>query len=380
MRVTCDRKELMDGLNVVGKAISRKSTLPVLQMVAIEPTEEGLQLSGTDLGISIRYRMSAEIEGMSRGLCVPASLLTKFLQRASGKEVTAEINDQTYRMKVHCGRNRATIKGVDLQEFPAIIVQEEGREVEIESDTLRTLLNGTGYATSEDVSRPVLTALHIVFSPEGLTFEAADGYRLTRAKHPLDGIKDHTELLVPGDVVSQLAQVLPKGETVRVVPCKRNGRVQFLMPHIDVVSQLVEGTFPDANQLIPREERFNTKLQVIAPDLLGVCKVALLFTDSLGTNVVRLQFKEGAIRVYTPETTDGQHEAELTATIQGKTDWEVSLNANYLIEALEGLGNARSIHIGIIDPNSPVSIYPMGELDIIHVIMPMHIEEREKVA
>lgn len=374
MQFTCSRKELLQSLSIVGRAVAKHSTLPVLQTIAIEGWSEGLELSATDLALGIRQRIPAQVTveyQTQRGLCVPAVLLTRFIQKASGEEVTGQVDYRKQALTLICGSHKAQLKGIPLSEFPSIMTFDDGLELTIPAQTLRGLIKAVVYATATDISRPVLTGVHVVLSPDGLTLEAVDGYRLAYVRHPLDGIAEPEQMLIPREAALHLAQILD-GD-VRMAYHRQANRVQFRTDTLDVTSQLLEGRFPDAVQLIPKQEHLCTRIHVATNDLLDVCQVAALFASD--AKAVDIHMESDSITLDTTGEEGQAHKAQVAATVTTKEGAAavsaVSMNVVYLAEALAALDGAQA-EIALVDSVSPVSIRPLGLEDSVHLIMPVH--------
>ena len=379
MKVSCLQDNLAKGLSIVGRAVATRSTLPVLSNILLSTDESRLKLSATNLEISINCWLGAQVtqEGATT---VPARLLADSVSSLPAERIDMELITRTQTLNLKCGRFEANIKGIDAQEFPLILMPEENEPIYIAADVLRQMIDQVDFAAATDESRPVLTGVLAELSQNRLTFAAADSYRLSVRSVTLErGPERPISVIIPARSLQELRRASGEAEKpIEMLIAPNRNQVFFHTTSgqydIDLVSQLVEGTFPDYKQIIPTT--YNTKITVNTPDLLKAVKMAFIFARD-SANIVRMQvvpagnMGPGRIIVTATSAEHGDNVSELDATVEGGP-LEIAFNARYLIDVLSVIDTAQ-VAVETRDPQAPGVIRSVGGGDFVHVIMPMHV-------
>jgi len=377
MKLSCLQENLAKGISIVGRAVATRSTLPVLSNVLLSTDESRLKLSATNLEIGINCWIGAKVT-QEGAITVPARLLSDLVNSLPSENVDLELITRTQTLNLKCGRFEANIKGIDAQEFPLILVPEKDDRVSIEPDLLHQMIDQVAFAAAMDESRPVLTGVLADITPEKLTLVAADGYRLSvRSTALIDGPKEPQTIIIPARALQELARISgEEEEPIEMIIAPSRNQVFFHLNNVDLVSQLVEGAFPDYEQIIPTS--FNTKITANTADLLKAVRMAFIFARD-SANIVRVQVipngeagdGEGRLVVSATSSEYGDNVGELDAHIEG-SPVEIAFNARYLIDALDVVDTAQ-VSLETRDPASPGVIRSVGGGDFTHIIMPMHI-------
>jgi len=375
MKVSCTQENLAKGLSIVSRAVATRSTLPVLSNILLSTDQARLKLSATNLEIGINCWIGAKVE-QEGATTVPARLLSEFVNSLPPERVDLELITRTQTLNLKCGRFEANIKGIDAQEFPLILIPEENDRVRIKPDLLRQMIDQVAFAAATDESRPVLTGVLADVASDRLTFAAADGYRLSVSSIALEeGPQQPISVIIPARALQELRRISGEEENaIEMLVAPNRSQVFFHMSDVDLVSQLVQGTFPDYRQIIPKSS--NTKVTLATEDFLKAARVALIFARD-AANVVRLQIipgtgtTTGRMIVAATSAEHGDNISELDATVEGAA-LEISFNARYLIDALSVIETAQTT-LELRDVNSPGVLRPVGGSDFVHVVMPMHV-------
>jgi len=376
VKVSCLQENLSKGLGIVGRAVSSRSSLPVLSNVMLATDGGRLKLSATNLEIGINCWVGAKVaeEG---AVTVPARLLTEFVNSLPPEPIDLELSVRTQTLHARCARFEANIKGIDAQEFPIVPGAEEGaRFINLDAAAMRQMINRVCFAAAADESRPILTGVLTAFEKDRLTMAAADGYRLSVQHIPLEhGVDEKVEVIIPARALSELARILAdQTEPVGVVVAPARNQVLFHLHDVDLISQLIEGRFPDYHQIIPSSHTTRAVLDVGA--FLKAVRVAHLFARD-AANIVRLEITPGdgltPGRVTLAATSNelGDNVGQLDATVEGEPI-EIAFNAKYLIDVLS-VADTAQVTLDTISPSSPGVVRCLGDDTFIHVIMPMHL-------
>ena len=380
MKISCLQENLAKGLATVGRAVATRSTLPILSNILLETDEGQLRLAATNLEIGVSCWIGARVEEEGR-TTVPARLLTEFVNSLPPGQIDMELNERTQTLNLKCARYEANIKGIDAGEFPEVPTAEsigEGTGLHLDADAFRQMIEQTVFAAATDESRPILTGVLAKFHQGGLTLAAADGFRLavTSADVGLD-LDNAANVIIPARALAELSRVsAEQEEPIELLLTSKRNQVLFHLSHTDLVSQLIDGNFPDYNQIVPKSH--NSRTLMNTQDLLKAVKVAFLFARAQdASNIVRFKIVPGSelapgqviITATSPEF--GDNVSEIDASIEGD-EIEIAFNARYMIDALSVVGTAE-VAIETSTASSPGVIRPVGGDDFLCVIMPMHI-------
>ncbi len=376
MKVTVLQENLARGLGIVSKAVSPRSTLPVLANVLIASDEGRLRLSATNLELGITCWIPARIEEEG-STTVPARTFVDLVGTLPSEQVNLKLDVQTQTLNVRGGTSTNDIKCIDAQEFPPLPVPDLDGAVQINSGDFREMIHQVAFAASTDEARPVLMGVLIQVDKDKLTMAAADGFRLSVRKAVLStSVPAPVSAIVPAQALKELARVAGDGEEpIYMVLPKGRGQVIFRVKDVEVVSQLIDGTFPDFNQIIPRS--YKSRTLVSTASLLKACKQAEIFARE-GSNVARFNIKssQGEMQPSEVEITatseeTGKNETIVEATVDGG-GLLIAFNVKFLREALEVI-RTPNVALETSAPNAPGVVKPVGEDDFLHVIMPMHL-------
>ncbi len=375
MKFSCLQENLAKGLAIVGRAVATRSTLPVLSNILMATDEGRLKLSATNLEVGISCWIGAKVEE-DGATTVPARLLTDFVNSLPPERIDAELVTRTQTLNLKCSNYEANVKGIDAQEFPIIVALSEDTGISLEPATLREMINQVSFAAAVDESRPVLTGVLAEISGTNLTMAAADGFRLSVRKTELsEAALSSTSVIIPARALQELARVsAEEDEPIRMTIAPNRSQVYFRMTNIDLVSQLVEGNFPDYKQIIPKG--YATHMVVDAAELLKAVKIASFFARD-AANVIRMRITPGdqgmggRLTVMATSAELGDNVTEIDAAVDGEPI-EIAFNAKYLAEVLSVI-NTPQVAIETSSPSSPGVIRPIDDESFVHVIMPMHI-------
>ncbi len=376
MKVTVLQENLARGLGTVAKAVSPRSTLPVLANILIASDEGRLRLSATNLEMGITCWIPARIDEEG-STTVPARTFSDLVTTLPADQVLLKLDPSTQTLNVRGGTSTNDIKCIDAQEFPPMPVPDFDGAVQINVGDFREMIHQVAFAASSDEARPVLMGVLVQVEKDKLTMAAADGFRLSVRKAVLSTPSlAPVSAIVPAQALKELARVATDSEEpIYMVIPKGRGQVVFRVKDVEVVSQLIDGTFPDFQQIIPRS--YKSRTLVSTSSLLKACKQAEIFARE-GSNVARLNIKtaqsemqpsEVEISATSEET--GKNETIVEATVDG-SGLLIAFNVKFLREALEVI-RTPNVALETSAPNAPGVVKPVGDDQFLHVIMPMHL-------
>jgi DNA polymerase-3 subunit beta len=376
MKVTVLQENLARGLSVVSRAVSPRSTLPVLSNILIATDEGRLRLSATNLELGITCWIAARIDEEG-STTVPSRTFSDLVNAMPSDQVQLTLDVKTQNLHVKGGASNNDIKCIDAQEFPPLPTPEMESAVQLNVADFKEMIHQVAFASSTDEARPVLMGVLMHVEKDKVTMAAADGFRLSVRKAQLSNpVSQPINIIIPARALNELARVASDGEEpIYMVVPKNRGQVLFRVKDVEVVSQLIDGTFPDYQQIIPRS--YKSRTLVSTATLLKACKQAEIFARE-GSNVARLDIKESKgemqpseVEISATSEETGKNETIVEATVDGGSVL-IAFNVKFLREALEVI-KTPNVALETSASNAPGVVRPVGDDNFLHVIMPMHL-------
>lgn len=374
MNLSCLQENLNKGLAIVGRAVATRTTLPITNNVLLATDGSRLKLSATNLEIAISCWIGAMVE-KEGAITVPARLLTEFINSLPNDKIDINLIERTLELK--CARFEARISGIDAADFPPVPQVDPGMTYQIEPDALRTAINQVVFATASEDTRPVLTGVCCEFEGDTLTLAAADGFRLAVYKAPMVKAGEQGgEIIVPGRTLAEIARLLSdQEETVEIAVNKNKSQILFRLKDVEIVSQLIQGTFPNYKQLIPQS--YSTRAIVNSTDFLRATKTASIFARD-GSGIVRIQISpaEGEVpaelSISASSEQLGDDEGKIDAKVEGEAS-KIAFNGRYILDVVSVLREGE-LALETTTSSSPGVIRPIGSDNYIHIVMPMFVQ------
>jgi len=376
MKVTVLQENLSRGLNIVSRAVSPRSTLPVLANILIATDEGRLRLSATNLELGITCWIAARIDEEG-STTVPARTFADLVSTLPTDQVQLLLDVKTQTLNIKSGTSNNDIKCIDAQDFPPGPVLKQDGAVQLNVADFKEMIQQVAFAASSDEARPVLMGVLLNVDQDRVTMAAADGFRLSVRKAGLaSSVPQPINVIIPARALTELARVAGDGEEpIHMLVPKGRGQVVFRVKDVELVSQLIDGTFPDYQQIIPRSYKSRTLLSTAA--LLKACKQAEIFARE-GLNVARIDIRESKgemqpseVEISATSEETGKNETIVEATVDG-SGLLIAFNVKFLREALEVI-RTPNVALETSAPNAPGVVKPVGDDNFLHVIMPMHV-------
>ena len=368
MKLSVMQENLARGLSVVSRAVSTRSTLPVLANVLLKTEDAGLKLTATNLEIGITYWVPGKIE-TDGATTVPARLLTDLVSTLpAGDRVDLDLQAGDT-LHIQCGRFETHVKGIDADEFPAIGAAGERPTTRVAQNVLRRALAETTFAAASDEARPILTGVLARFEGDKLTLAAADNYRIAVKTIPVLDAVPETSVVIPARALNELSRVLADVEDpVEILLASGKNQILFHLDGIDLVSRLIDGQFPNYQQVVPTSH--TTRAVLDREELLRAVRPAALIAHE-SANIVKLQVSadgEPGITV-SANAEVGDHVGQVEADVDGDGT-TIAFNARYLADVLTNV-SADQFGLELNGPLSPGVFKPVGDERYVHVVMPV---------
>jgi DNA polymerase-3 subunit beta len=374
MKVSCAQEDLSRGLAVVGRAVATRAVLPITNNVLIAAEGSQLKLAATNLEIAISCWIPATVEEEGT-ITIPARLVSDFVNSLPSGRIDMTMLPKSQSVELTCARYEAHISGLDAADFPPIPKVEGGTTIKVKPAELRQAITQVAFAAASEESRPVLTGVHADFDGDQVTLAAADGFRLAVRKLPLDSVVDEkTAVIIPARSLAELNRLISdQEEPVELTINPKKSQVIVRLRNVEMVSQLVQGTFPNYEQLIPQSH--TTRAVVKLDDFLRATRSASIFARD-GSGIVRLQIMprdgSGKIAISARAEEVGDNLGEVDAAVEGDES-KIAFNSKYLTDVLAVLSEDE-VALETTTSSSPGVLRPVGTDDYIHVVMPMFVQ------
>jgi DNA polymerase-3 subunit beta len=374
MKVSCLQENLAKGLSIVSRAVASRSTLPVLGNILLATDNGRLRLSATNLELGITCWIGAKIEAEG-AITVPAKTFVDLVNTLPQDKVEMELNARTQTLNLVCGRTQTHLRGIDAQEFPLIPCADLNNSLELNVEDFREMINQVTFAAATDEARPILTGVYARIDGATLKLEAADGFRLAVRTAQLSSPAGAPfTAVIPARALSELARLITDDEPVYMSLPPGRGQVIFHHGSAELVSQLIEGSFPDLNAVIPKN--YVTRTVLPTDEFRKACRTSDIFARE-AAHTARIKIKPGGdvtpghITISATSAETGDNVAEIDASVEGGPV-EISFNVKYLVDVLNVI-TTPNVALETSTATSPGIIRPVGRDDYLYVAMPMHI-------
>ncbi len=381
MKITCLQENLSRGLAVVGRAVANRATLPVIHNVLLNVDQSMLKLSATNLEIAMTTWVGAKIDEEG-SITVPARLLSEFVNSLPNDPINLQLDEGSGLLEISSGSSKAHINITDASEFPPIPTVDDGVAAEVDPFVLRSAITRVAFAAATEESRPVLTGVELKLDESKFTMAAADGFRL--AVHHgalLKPVPEEMSVIIPARTMNELNRLISdREEPVEILMTPAKGQVMFRIrggDTVEIVSQLLQGTFPNYEQLIPQS--YTTRAVMDLPTVLRAARTASIFARD-GSNIIRMHLMlaeadteppKVEISARSEEVGDNEDTVDLDE-IEGE-EGKIAFNSRYLLDVLSVLEKGK-IALETTTSSSPGVFKPTDSDDYIHVVMPMFVQ------
>ena len=369
MRFTITREKLQEGLAAVAASIPAKTTLPVLANILVETTDRGIRLSGTDLDIAVSTEVAADVEGQG-AITIPAKKLSEIARELPPSPVTiAAAGEQ--RVTLECGRSRFKLLGLPRDEFPSFPSVRFNESWRVRSGELQKLIAHTAFAVSTEESRPILNGVLWELRPERMRMVATNGHRLAKMEVPITSTANAqtSDLIVPPKALEQIRRLFPAEEELEIA--RGDNHLGFRSPFTSVFTRLIEGPYPNYEQVIPKD---NEKIAICDKAALTSALKRMSIVASDQTHRIKMSFNAGMLKfaVQTPDL--GEAQDELPIRYNGDP-LDIGFNATYLLEILRYMPT-EEVKLTFKAPERASTIEPEGWDDpaqYLCLVMPLRL-------
>lgn len=367
MKIRVPLSELGRKMHAISSVVPSKTTMPILSTVLIDAEGEGIEMSATDLDVSVTSKIKGDIEEKGR-IAAPAKKIAEIVKSLTGDDVLLEVNKE--KLTITCGKSRFVINGRSPEDFPKIPKQESMITFSIKPDLLQRLVQKTTYAVSNDLTRPQLCGVLWELEKERLLMVSTDGHRLAMADVRMDfGDVQKAASIVPPKALSTL-RTYSEGEEKIEVSLGENS-ISFGMSESSIYSRLLEGPFPNYEKVVPVN---NEKELIVSRDTLAdATRRVSILSDAL-THQIIFSLEKGKLVLNVSTQELGEAREEIDVSYEGEPI-DIGYNANYILDILRTM-DAEEISFLLDRPDNAGIVTPVGEQkDITQkcIIMPLRI-------
>lgn len=364
MKLTVTQENLSRALSTVSRVASGKTSLPILGNILLRTDESRLLLAATNLEIAVTEYIGGSVKE-NGGFTVPARLMSDFISSLPAGNVTLKLEGSI--LHVESGSYTSKINGMQADDFPALPQISPKHTCELDAKELKRAIQQVAVVASHDDTRPVLTGIYWHTFEGALYIAGTDGYRLAEKCLQEKGFDETIAAIVPATTLQEAVRVMSDDvETVQVL--LDDNQIRLKLGDIEITSKLIDGTFPDYRQLIPKES--DIAVTLAKDDFSRITKVASLFARESGGGITLAADSEaGHVSIHSVASQLGENTSEATADITG--DGKVTLNSRYLIEAL-GCIDGSPVNFAFSGKLSPCVLTAAKAKDYKHIIMPLN--------
>ncbi len=377
MKFIMNRNQLVDSVQDVMKAVSTRTTIPILTGIKIETHEDGVTLTGSDSDISIERFIPTEEDGYehvevekSGSIVLQARFFSEIVKKLPDSKVEVEVFER-FGTRIRSGSSEFNLNGLDPQEYPRLPEVQENNKFSIQADLLKTLIRQTVFAVSTSETRPILTGVnwHIV---EGeLNCVATDSHRLASRVATVESTTDeleHPNVVIPGKSLTELSKILDDSSKLVDIVITES-QVLFKAKNILFFSRLLDGNYPDTSKLIPNDSK--TEMVISTKEFLQAIDRASLLAKEGRNNVVKLSTMEnGQVEISSNSPEVGKvFEHISTESFEGD-ELKISFSAKYMMDALKAM-DCSEVLIRFTGAMRPFVLTPIDENTIKQLILPV---------
>jgi DNA polymerase III subunit beta len=366
MNFTITRQNLHAGLAAVSASIPSKTTLPVLSNILFEAKEDGIWMSGTDLDVSVRVKVLAEVKEPGN-LTAPGKKLQEIARELPDQSVAVSTRGDQIELK--CGRSHFKLNGLPAEEFPTLAAVDFGSGLTVPGKNLHGLIHHTSFAVSTEESRPILNGVLWELRDGEMKMVATNGHRLARMGLKVESTgTPSADFIVPPAALGQVQRLFKDEDQIEVA--RSDNHLGFRAASTEVYTRLIEGTYPNYEQVIPKDNDKSATIDKKAFES-AVRRMAVVASDQ--THRIRLKFESGRVHlnVLTPDLGEGHDELEVG---YDGSELEIGFNANYLLEVLRYMPS-EEVKISFKAPERAATLEPVGDdaMDYLCLVMPLRL-------
>lgn len=325
----CEKQKFLEGISIVQKAITGKSTMPILEGIYIKANNSGLTLIGSDMDVSIQTIVDADIieDG---SIVIDAKIFGEIVRKLPNSTIKIETIENQL-IKITCEKSVFDVVYMNTNEYPELPQINENLKISVNQNILKNMIKGTSFAIAQDETRPILQGILFEVKNKNLNLVALDGYRLAIRSEFLDSDMD-IEVVIPGKTLNEVSKILEDIDDIVDITFTDN-HILFNLEKTKIISRLLEGKYINYNSLLPQEHKL--LVNVNRQELQNAIERASLMAKDGNTNLIKLDFKQDNL-IITSNSQLGKVREEIEIKLQGE-EIEIAFNSRYLLDVLKNI-------------------------------------------
>jgi len=364
MHIECPKEKLEYALRKAERMTGKNITLPILQCVLLEAKKSVLTIKATNLDVGIELTLPVKVisEGM---VAVSGTILYNFISNTSDKNISLELKDTN--LKAYTKHSQSLIKTFPADDFPSIPKVQADNTFTFNIQSFIKGLRSVSYAASVSSIRPVLSSVLLQSEEDTVIFAATDSFRLAEKKVAVKKHKDFERILIPFKNIAELTHALEDiGEDIEVN--LDENQIAFSHNDMYVTSRVIDGTFPDYKQIIPKDAK--TEVIVLKQDLISAMKMSNIFSDKFNQVTFSIDPKGKKFTITTKNMDVGENVNSLDAVSKGE-EITLSFNYKYIIDCFQSI-DSDSVALSFFDTNKPMIIQGVSDKSFLYLVMSMN--------
>jgi len=364
MKFKCNRDDFMSAISIAQRAVSTRTTLPILSGILISALDGMVCMTATDLEMGIECRFTCDVEDPGNTV-VSARLLGEIIRKLPERDVEFYVGE-TNKITVKSGKSVFNLLGMDPHDFPPFPEVREHDIAVLPADLLKNMIRKTGYAVSLDQIKRVLTGEYLKIKPDELEMVALDGYRIAMCRARTHGSEEEREFIIPGRTMNELAKMIggPE-ETINISTCENE--IMFEFGSVRVVSRLIAGSYINYMNFIPN--KFQLEVDIDALAFRDALERAFLMAKE-GNNLIKITVTDKII--ITSNSDIGDVYEELPVLECRGSDLEIAFNCTYLMDAVKSI-DSETITLKFVESAGPCLVLPAGDEDQLNLVLPVRL-------
>lgn len=367
MKLSCSKDSLLNAINIVSKAVSSRTTLPILECILLTADENGLKLTSNDMELAIESAyIDADIE-TEGNVALEAKFFSDIIRKVNGEEVNISVDDK-FVATISCGKSEFKISGQNGEDFPPIPEVEKNDKYVISQTELKNLIRQTIFSVSQDESKPILTGEYIEIEGNMIDFVSVDGYRISYKQSELVQSSGTKSAIVPGKSLGEIAKILSADEDEKAVIYFTDNHIMVDIDGNIVVSRLIQGDFIKYQQSFTND--YKTSAKINKNEMLNSLERASLIARDSRKIPVKMEISGSNIIITSNAETSTAYE-EVSSEIDGDK-LLIAFNPKYLIDALRAIDD-EEVYIHFNTQLSPCVFKPVEGDSYKYLVLPLRM-------
>lgn len=365
MKIVCQKADLLNGVNIVSKAVPSSTTMSILECILIDTSEDKIELIGNDTELGIRTVIEGNIEKKGK-IAIEAKMLNDVVRKLPDNEVSIEI-DENMTANIKCGKSKFNIPCKSGDDFTVPPEIEKNGAVTISQLTLRDLIRQTTFSIGLGDNNKVMSGVHLLINNDILKFTSLDGHRISIRKVQLKNVYDDKEAIIPGKTLNEISKILNGGAEDDVNIFITENHILFELENTIIVSRLIEGTYFNVDKMMSSD--YETKININKKNLYDCIDRSMLFSKEGNKKPIVVSINDEKLRLIVNSPL-GSMDEEISIEKTGK-DINIGFNPKFVIDALKVI-DEESVDIYFVNSKSPCYIKDENE-NYIYLILPVNL-------